>query len=652
MTIPTDFPGSGPSNYQNTQQVSQNLLGSGVAGNKEIASPSQSQFKDDPAENRYQSKVTQEDSEMWRQAIRKYYIELEKGGIKGPALDKDLWYISTPMDLINQIKAHESSHSLVSNSWFVSLKLSSRLETVLLSLNDFAAVTAWAMGMSGKVGALLWGSIRLILKLAQPVIPEVVVILEKLHQTLPKFCSPEKELPRSKALEGALSDMYTEIIVFCAYAITFFWNNPSLNIKRCVWSQFNHQFLLINEDLKLQSSRVDKEVDMIRMRREAMAGQKIEVMKILRATDDEVKLPCHMIPYGLNPRFFCRDREVDMVRKILDPVQGHERLRVMSIHGLGGVGKSQIALHYANTSMKMFDVIAWIPSETQIKFNQAFSELAKKLGLPKGDTSEDDYQAGLEVKDWLNQSGRRFLLIFDDVEQIHLLLHVWPSSEKGSILITTRSPSVASKRATEVMHLESFSTDKALEALRSLTGLEPNKHEDSAAANDICRLLGGLPLAIVQMSDYIRDRGCSYEEFFRTYRNFASKILEKGETPMEYNHTLSTVWDASLRNLPQDAGILLNFAAFFNPDKIEEHLLKNPKAHHTDDRLEFFIDEIECDSPLIPNLLFVTADIMQVWRSGEPAYKIVICKSFLSQQVSIRSSVGSSCCFQSPTETR
>lgn len=558
------------------------------------------------------------------------------------------------MDLMDQIKALESSQSLVSLPWFGSLKLSNRLEPVLLSLNDFAAVTAWALGMTGKVATLVWGSIRLILKLAQLALPEVLVMFEKLDKTLPKYCKYTKGLPMTKALEGALSCLYTEIITFCARAITFFWNNPNAGIKRPAWSTFNRQFLKTIEDLKLQSRRVDEEVNEIRTRREAMTADTSEVMKSLKdlKLDDEVKLPCHLIPYKLNPRFFSRDHEVDIVRKVLDPVQGHEKLRVMSIHGLGGVGKSQIALHYANTSMKMFDVIAWIPSETQIKFNQALSELAKKLGLPKGDSSEDDYQASLEVKDWLNQSGRRFLLIFDDVEQINLLLHVWPSSEKGSILITTRSPSVASKRATEVMQLESFSTDKALEALRSLTGLDPNNHEDSAAANDICRLLGGLPLAIVKMSDYIRDRGCSYEEFLRNYRNPASKILEKGETPMEYNHTLSTVWDASLRNLPQDAGILLNFAAFFDPDKIEEHLLTNPKAHHTDDRLEFFIDEIECDSPLIPNLSFVTPDIMQIWRSGEPAYKIVIRKSFLSQQVSIRSSVGSSCCFQSPTETR
>lgn len=61
------------------------------------------------------------------------------------------------------------------------------------------------------------------------------------------------------------------------------------------------------------------------------------------------------------------------------------------------------------------------------------------------------------------------------------------------------------------MNLECFPMEKALEALNLLTGLDP-KNEDSAAANDICQLLGGFPLAIVQMSGYIRDR---YEEFLR-----------------------------------------------------------------------------------------------------------------------------------------
>lgn len=158
------------------------------------------------------------------------------------------------------------------------------------------------------------------------------------------------------------------------------------------------------------------------------------------------------------------------------------------------------------------------------------------MAYQKATVLKIDRQASLKVKDWLNESDRSFLLIFDNVEQINILLEVWPSSEKGSVLITTRSPLV-SERANEVIHFEPFSTVKALEALNLLTGLDSSKDEDSAAANDICHLLGGLPLVMVQMSEYIRNRGYSYEEFLRVYRKSASKIHAKCEIPIEYNLT-------------------------------------------------------------------------------------------------------------------
>src|SRR5947207_10938153 len=141
--------------------------------------------------------------------------------------------------------------------------------------------------------------------------------------------------------------------------------------------------------------------------------------------------------------------------------------------------------------------------------NQALSAFAKELGLPKEDDSEDDYQASFKIRDWLNISGRRFLLIFDNVDEIDIFLQVWPASDKGSIHITTRSPSVASKRATDIMHLQSFTAETGLKALYSLTGIKSINDKDFIAALIICHLLGGLPLVTVQINEFIRHRGRS-----------------------------------------------------------------------------------------------------------------------------------------------
>ncbi|KAI9841861.1 MAG: hypothetical protein M1837_000331 [Sclerophora amabilis] len=142
-------------------------------------------------------------------------------------------------------------------------------------------------------------------------------------------------------------------------------------------------------------------------------------------------------------------------------------------------------------------------------------------------------------------------------------------------------------------HLQPFTAEMGFEALCSLTGIRPTNEKDSIAAKEICHLLGGLPLAIVQISEVIRDRGCSYEEFLQSYRSFAAEIHAGAERPVEYNRALSTVSELSLHTLPENATLLQNLIVFFEADGIEERLLRNPTAGLTDERFEFLQDDFE-----------------------------------------------------------
>lgn len=100
-------------------------------------------------------------SPIWEAAIHRYYAELERGGIKTPALDRTLWDIDSPKALLDEIQSMVPQESQITRVWTTVLP---RLEPVLLGLNDFAAVIAWSLGMNGRVAAVLWGSMRLILK--------------------------------------------------------------------------------------------------------------------------------------------------------------------------------------------------------------------------------------------------------------------------------------------------------------------------------------------------------------------------------------------------------------------------------------------------------------------------------------------------------
>lgn len=98
---------------------------------------------------------------IWQAAIDRYYAELRKGGVKGPAIDHDLWSIHSPDDLLQQINGLTPADSRTAGSWIRSL---GRLKPILLSINDFVAVMTLSLGMNGQVAAVIWGSIRLIMK--------------------------------------------------------------------------------------------------------------------------------------------------------------------------------------------------------------------------------------------------------------------------------------------------------------------------------------------------------------------------------------------------------------------------------------------------------------------------------------------------------
>ncbi|KAL1965389.1 hypothetical protein VTN77DRAFT_5826 [Rasamsonia byssochlamydoides] len=232
-------------------------------------------------------------SPIWKAAIDRDYEELRKGGIKGPAIDQDLWNIKSP------------------------------------------TVNTIVLGMNGQVAAVIWGSIRLILKFAQPVLPELLDMFEELGRALPRFRKYEQELPMTNTLENALSDVYTEIIVFCAHSITFCRNNPNIARSRHAWSQFSSDFSKAIANLRSYSRVVDETADMIRFSRETHTAETIQAIKGLQALSvTDLSLPCYMIPYGLNLRFFGRESEIQTLKSGLEPQNESGNLRVMAIYGL------------------------------------------------------------------------------------------------------------------------------------------------------------------------------------------------------------------------------------------------------------------------------------------------------------------------------
>ncbi|CAG9981562.1 unnamed protein product [Clonostachys byssicola] len=529
---------------------------------------------------------------IWENTIGRYYGELRKGGIEPSAIDKELWNIQSPEDLLNQIESLEEEEEQVSQSIPLARAIT-QLRPVLTALNDFVAVTSWVMGTNAKVAAVLWGSFRLVLKFAQPVLPDVIAMIENLEQALPRVQQCGKGLPMAQELEGPLSDVYGEMIAFCAHAIVVLRNSPDIGRNKLVRSKFSKDISRIIENVREFSQQVDKIAGAIRLLRQTKNTDTIAApqgSKIAKEPKD-TKLPCFIVPYGMNLRFFGREDELAILRQTLDPSFG-TRLRAIRVHGLGGVGKTQLALHYANTSRDMYEIIAWISGETDIRILQGFASLASSLGLVE-DSDEDNHRSLQTVLKWLNKTDSPFLLIFDNLEKSEFLNQVWPTSDKGSILITTRSPSQAWKQNPVDLALSPFSIEASKGAFKWLSGVVPVDQKDEAAMEESCTLIGGLPLAMIQVSDFIRDLSCSYAEFLEIYKKSAERLFPKLDIPIDYNATALTTWEVSVERLSEDAKNLLNLLVFFDPGLIPECFIFDTKAGIEDPCYEFLVDEFE-----------------------------------------------------------
>ncbi|KAF2468654.1 uncharacterized protein BDR25DRAFT_335130 [Lindgomyces ingoldianus] len=447
---------------------------------------------------------------------------------------------------------------------------------------------------SRDAAALAWvrrSHMKHVTEFTRPVFPQLVTPMEQLGNVLPKV---QQELPLSESLEVALLNMYTEITIFYAYAITFFRSNPNATTSRTAWSMFSTRFNESMSNLQLYSRKVGEIADMMRLPNEIHTAETVEVINSLQKLmiSDSGK-PCHIIPYGLSLKFYGRSAEEEELKNFLDPRSDGDNLKVAAICGIGGIGKTQLALNYANTSRETFQAIAWIQADTQTKLVQSLSTFASKLGLLKKEGGEDDYQSVQKVRDWLNNSGKAFLLVFDNVEDSRILSQIWPASNKGSIIITSRSLAVAARRAKKIMQLKSFDDDMATGILYDLTGLQPADEADAKAAKEICELIGGLPLAMAHMSSLIQDRGYTYEEFLALYKKHTERIFVKDQSQIDYEHTLNTVWDLSFQSLSQNARVLLEFLSLFDPDMIPERLLIGTRAENLESRLKFLSDDFD-----------------------------------------------------------
>lgn len=296
------------------------------------------------------------------------------------------------------------------------------------------------------------------------------------------------------------------------------------------------------------------------------------------------QLPFNNIPYIRNINFTGREYILDKLKEMFDEKYNNALTQIIS--GLGGVGKTQIALEYVLKYGFKYDLIWWVNSENVAVITDAYSQFAIKKGLIDDNVSDINIIKEA-VLNWMNNNNN-WLFIFDNADDSNIIYDYLPRDSKGHILITSRNTNWAS--IGKVKEIEEFTEKEAEKFMIKRTG-EMNKNR----LIDLIKELGYLPLALEQAGAYIVNSSKSYEEYYELYKKYKIEILKK-YPPLGYNHTVATTWAISIDKISNESSEqLLNIFSLLAPDNITRDIFERSKEFLPPPLCEKIENELEFD---------------------------------------------------------
>ncbi len=272
------------------------------------------------------------------------------------------------------------------------------------------------------------------------------------------------------------------------------------------------------------------------------------------------------IPHYRNLNFSGRDTELATLKTAL--VSSNIAAVTQAIAGLGGVGKTQLAVEYVYREAANFALVWWVRAELETSLRRDLEQLALKLGLVE---QQSDPQLAIDAAlDFLQSKAGRWLLIFDNANNPTEVQGYLPKGGRGQILITSRWQDW--RGYAQPQPVQVWEKDQAVEFLLKRTG-----RNDAEGAAQLADRLGYLPLALEHAGAYLsQNQILTFADYLVEFEQQKLALLEEGELATEYHkRTIRTTWQISLKQLPPEAADLLNLCAYLAPDNIPLSLFLN-----------------------------------------------------------------------------
>jgi NB-ARC domain len=276
-----------------------------------------------------------------------------------------------------------------------------------------------------------------------------------------------------------------------------------------------------------------------------------------------------VLPYpSIGDLFKGRDEFMRRLHDTLSRARG-ARTAIVSeaLYGLGGIGKSRVAVEYGWAHADDYNALLFVVAETPEALRRNLAALANVLA-PQLDTTDDEARLAA-VLDWLKGNPGWFLIL-DNVDTKEALAEVerlLSGLAGGHVVVTSRLADFSGHfqpLELDVLAIE----DAAAFLLERTKGRRRAAPDDGVKAREVAEELGGLALALEQAAAFVGKRRLTRAQYLEQWRSKRDEVLEWFDpTVTDYPRSVAVTWQTSTAQLSDGGRRLLERLAWLAPEK-------------------------------------------------------------------------------------
>lgn len=295
-----------------------------------------------------------------------------------------------------------------------------------------------------------------------------------------------------------------------------------------------------------------------------------------RAPVDTVQ-PFRVIEKSLNPHSSDPNDILAALQRTFEASGAAAVVSHAAIYGMGGVGKTQVALKYGLKFRDRYAGVWWYRAETDTTLQLNALDCCQIVGAAVGEGESPS----LALKRWLGQTGAGappWLLVFNNAEDPAVLSPNLPERGDHHVLITLRDP--AWSGIARLVTTAVWTPEQSTDFLARRLSVHASSH-DPAALRELAEALGGLPLALEQAAGFLDKTDMAAAEYTAQVRGYESALLVLNErrAATGYERSVLATLSIAFPHLSEAAAQLMRLPEFCAPDPVPERLFREQPEH-------------------------------------------------------------------------